>query len=156
MNCNLVLMVGPPGSGKTTEAHRILAQNPGHSVIASADHFFMKGSKYEFDRTKLGLAHFICQYRTFSAMEARVPLVIVDNCSITADHRKLYVQMAVYLGYRPSYRIAGEDPSTWNALAFASRNVHEVPLEAIERMISQFQPIDTEGLEPWSDDFLKG
>jgi len=59
MEKNLYIIRGVPGSGKSTFAKSIAKP----WQIFEADQFFMKHGKYDFDFTKLRLAHESCKRR---------------------------------------------------------------------------------------------
>ena len=130
------ILQGVPGSGKSTwitehlgEMHHAVHGKP---KVVSADHFFMRDGEYRFDVTKLGAAHESCMSDFRDAVTA--PLeeradVVVDNTIISA------IEMAPYYraGRAKGFDIGGArfvvDPKV-----AAARNVHGVPLVAIERM----------------------
>lgn len=121
----VIVMRGVPGSGKST----YIKNNGNGAVVASADHFFMKEGQYQFDFKKLGAAHTAC-FATFQrALASKAPLVIVDNTNVKVRDMSRYVEGALEAGYTVEIVKVLCDPAK-----AASRNVHKVPLEVVERM----------------------
>jgi predicted kinase len=130
----VVLMVGAPGSGKSTRVKaQISSIGDGDYSVVSADHYFEDSDGvYTFDRSKLHHAHQTCQSRFVAGLVAGKELVIVDNTNTTAKERKFYIEMARQHGYKIEI-----DAVECDAETCYKRNVHGVPLEAIERMIAR-------------------
>jgi predicted kinase len=130
----VILMVGAPGSGKSTRLKsHISSIGEGDYSVVSADHYFEDSDGvYHFDRSKLHLAHQTCQSRFVSGLIAGKKLVIVDNTNTTAKERKFYIDMAFQHNYTVSIDAVEADAETCY-----QRNVHGVPLEAIQRMIAR-------------------
>ena len=55
MDKKLVILVGLPGSGKSTKAKELAGTE---GIILSTDEFFMKDGEYQFDFTKCSDAQF--------------------------------------------------------------------------------------------------
>ena len=127
MSGTLVLMQGPPGSGKSTDAR---ASYPG-ACIVSADDYFSKNGRYEFNPVLLGAAHDECKGRARAAMERGEPLIVVDNTNIRRAHVAVYHGLAAQFGYAViAHRCDGRFPNT-----------HGVPEEKVERMRRQMEVI---------------
>ena len=140
----LILLRGPSGAGKSTTAHKLLgtelssAPNP---YIFEADQYFYHNGDYKFDATKLGQAHGDCQRRVRAALEKGIENVVVSNTTMTRWEANPYLVMAKELGYAVAiYRIG--DP--WDAKLFASRNIHGVTEEIIQRQIQKYQRLENE------------
>lgn len=58
----MVVMRGVPGAGKSTIVN-YLANKLDTNCICSADLFFMKNGRYEYDRSKIGQAHEFCHQK---------------------------------------------------------------------------------------------
>lgn len=139
----LILMRGVPGSGKSTKA-RDLADG---GAIFSTDEFFTNGGKYEFDVTKIGLAHAWNNQRAKEAMELGVSPVVIDNTNVKRKDAKVYMNLAKENGY--TIQVAEPDTPWWKKFSqgmsevammelandFATRNVHGVPVEVIFSML---------------------
>jgi len=128
-DCNVLLMQGLPGSGKSSYA-RNTKQNYPEAVIVSADdeHINSEG-KYEFKASNIKHAHDACLLKYIKALQDSSPLVIVDNTNTSYDELLPYVRIAqayqyfVTLTYLPC---SVEDSH--------KRNTHGVPLESIKKM----------------------
>jgi len=97
MNKQTVIIVrGIPGSGKSTFAKRwlsvALAMRPGHTgIIVSADSYFTDSEgNYNFDASKLWLAHKQCQHKFAQALTKGTNLIIVDNTNTTLKEVDIY------------------------------------------------------------------
>ena len=119
------LLVGIPGSGKSTYTK----QFP-NAVIVSADHYFTNSNgDYNFDKTKLGKAHDECFYLYVKAILEKKDMVIVDNTNAKRRDLFRYLEFANVHKYNVELVYIKCDPE----VAF-KRNVHEVPLETIQKM----------------------
>ena len=124
----LTIVRGLPGSGKSTYAKKMAAKTD--AVHVESDNFFMKNGKYEFDQTKLGIAHRICFKSVQKALE-QGRNVIVSNTFTMLKEINRYVKMAENLKVKVD--IVSINRHLTTAEVFA-RNVHSVPIEVIERM----------------------
>ncbi|GAB6027676.1 NEDD4-binding protein 2 [Chamberlinius hualienensis] len=129
----LILMRGCPGSGKTTLANEMKH----NGVVLSADHFFMRNRRYEFDPAKLNEAHVFAQRNCKQEMERATSPIIIDNTNLEAWEMMPYVNMAV----KHQYFILLLEPETkwkYKPAELASRNTHKVPYDKIARMLEIF------------------
>lgn len=126
MNKIVYILVGVPGSGKSTLIHKMMDE---HTTIVSADHYFMRDGKYRFDRQQLGKAHTSCQNNFELAIKLQTSTIFVDNTNIKARDRKFYIDMALENDYEVQILALPADVE-----ASVARNVHGVPAEAIQRM----------------------
>ena len=143
---HMYIMVGLPGSGKSTEANRILSEKyvtweycsaDGFTWrYCSADGYFMRAGKYCFDARKLGEAHASCMRTAVEACVARKNAVIIDNTNLTNVERAPYYLLAQAYGYEVTFVLVG---SVLNTLLYAERNVHGVPLDALQRMAMRME-----------------
>lgn len=135
----VIILVGAPGCGKSTRTANYLYLHKAYdpkstSAVVSADHFFINldTGQYIFDRSRLHMAHLTCQHEFVDALVDGVGLVIVDNTNTVARDRKFYVDVARSHGYEVWLDVIEADAQT----CFA-RNVHGVPLDAIEKMMAR-------------------
>lgn len=125
----LYLIRGLPGSGKSTFAYD-LAMNGVVSVRIEADQYFTDDDGvYNFDASKLHLAHSWCQERARMYLDSGSS-VAVSNTSTTEK------EVAVYA------KIAAETGSMFVSLIAENRhegvNVHNVPTETLQKMKNRF------------------
>lgn len=130
---------GVPGSGKSSLSNLLkqLCETRNLQMkIHSTDAKFMVGGEYKFDFSKLGHYHklnFDEYCRTL--LDGKTNLVIVDNTNLVLRDFNHYVEYAIRMGFRTADVVFYPDlPERHQA-----RNVHSVPLEAIERMQGKFK-----------------
>lgn len=152
-------MRGLPGSGKSTRASQIAAEAEAEaaaaaasaegqqpsltpaSAIHSTDSYFVDAGseQYVFDPSRLSEHH----ESNFSAFErslaAGVGCVIVDNTNITTWQYERYVVAAWRAGYDVREEVVGVFDDPGMVASYAARCTHNVPLEKIQIMASQWQ-----------------
>lgn len=135
MNLNVVTILrGISGSGKSTYIKNNLDAS---SVVCSADHFFIDSAgTYNFDPTKLGLAHSECKKKFKKALTFGAPSVVVDNTNTTIREMAYYVETAKAFGYQVNF-VRLEVPVE----VCAKRNAHGVPFDAVKRMSDRMQEL---------------
>jgi predicted kinase len=137
------LLSGVPGSGKSHYVNNNLIGVS--ATVVSADDFFMQSGEYRFDARRLGDAHAACLRKFVEAVKNGDEVVAVDNTNTTAIEMSPYVALAAAYGYEIAVvRILCGDLE----LA-ARRNLHGVPLAAIEAMDRRVQKTFQEGLPPF-------
>lgn len=99
-------------------------------MVISADDYFMKDGKYEFDASKLSQAHSDCQSRTQSAMEFELPIICVANTFTTEWEMRPYFDLAETFGYRV-FTIVIEN-------RHGNESVHDVPESTLLKQKSRF------------------
>lgn len=100
---NLIVLRAISGAGKSTMV-QILTENNPNSVVCSADHYFQVNGKYEFDPTKLGLAHKACQICFDNAInDPMIDLIIIDNTNVKPSDYRYYVDKANEAGVKVIY-----------------------------------------------------
>lgn len=126
MEKHLFLLRGLPGSGKTTLAQTIA------DVLFAADDFFHdpETGEYNFDATKLGIAHKQCQDNCDNAMVHGFRKIAVHNTFTTEREMKPYYDLAKRHGYLVHSLIVEN--------RHGGENVHNVPEEALNRMEERF------------------
>lgn len=126
----LYIVRGLPGSGKSTFAKSI------GGIHIEADQFFMENGKYNFDITKIKLAHKYCQNQTEAWM--KTDGVQVDNTNIVVSNTftqewemEPYFKIAEDFGYRV-FTIIVEN-------RHGGKNIHDVPEDKLEQMKNRFE-----------------
>ena len=122
----LILLRGLPGSGKST-----LAKSLGGKHF-EADMFFMyDNGNYNFDASKLKMAHEWCQTMVWGNMRDSNPTIVVSNTFTQEWEMKPYYEMAERFGYRV-YSLIVEN-------RHGGVNEHNVPEETLAKMENRFQ-----------------
>lgn len=128
----LFIIRGLPGSGKSTLAETILNMNGRlNTTICTADDYFYKNGKYEFDKTKLSEAHNQCYIKALNAIKAGVKCVIVANTNTTEKEFLKYIELAKDYDYKV-FSIIVENRHN-------NKSIHNVPEETIKEMANRFQ-----------------
>lgn len=138
----LTLVRGLPGAGKSTFA--------GSDAI-EADKYFCQNptGEYQFDPKQLKDAHAWCQNRTRAALEAGLDATVANTFTQRWEMQS-YIDMAKELGAELVVHDVYDGGQTDETLA--DRNVHGVPLEAIQRMRARYEKDWENGnpTPPWS------
>lgn len=126
----LFLVRGLPGSGKSTFAKAL------GGINIEADQYFMVDGKYNFDASKLKLAHNYCQSQTQIWMRCNDPQInvnriVVSNTFTQEWEMEAYYQLAAKYGYQV-FSIIVENRHN-------GVNEHGVPEEKIEQMRNRFE-----------------
>ena len=134
MNKILTLVRGLPGSGKSTFANFIWNDY----AICEADKFFYdKEGNYNFDATKLKLAHVWCFNQVRTRMEDNklnpqfYPEIVVSNTFTQEWEMEKYYELAEEYGYKV-FSIIVEN-------RHGGVNQHGVPADKLEQMKNRFQ-----------------
>lgn len=126
-----IIMRGISGCGKSTYVRKHYP----NATVVSADHYFERNGKYEFDRDKLGHAHGECFRKFTTALHRGDPLIVVDNTNTRARELSHYYDAAINSGYEVTVVRLVCDPEK-----AAKRNVHQVPAEVVANMAGRFEP----------------
>jgi predicted kinase len=123
---NLILLRGLPGSGKST-----LAKTFQGAAHFEADMYFVDDAgNYNFDRSKIRLAHEWCQRNVELAMSINEKDVVVSNTFTQEWEMEAYNEMAAENGYRVMSLIV---ENRHNGV-----NEHDCPVDTIEIMRNRF------------------
>jgi hypothetical protein len=154
----VVIYRGLPGSGKDYDINKMLGSDD--AVVCSADDYFMverevnvgsdgdeKFSRqmvYEFDPTKLPLAHAACMTKFLTALKAGIELVILSNTNTQKWEYENYVLAAELAGYDVDFRTPTQQPlmasiTLAQLKLFAERNQHGVPVNAVVAMALRWE-----------------
>jgi len=135
----VIILRGLPGSGKTSLVSKIEKEYNLPATICSADDYFYfekehVAENYKFNKNLLSQAHAYCKNKFLEALKLKDKLIIVDNTNIKLRDFSWYVKQADSFEY--SVLICSICGGTTEE--HLSSNVHNVPLETIERMASGF------------------
>jgi predicted kinase len=124
------LIRGLPGSGKSTEAKRLVKDRE-NCVHIEADQFFMVEGVYQYDSNFSSVAHAWCLnsagYHMYKGRQ-----VVVANTFVTLDQMKPYFDLADKFGAIIEIVLCTSN--------FGS--VHNVPAEVITKMEEDFEAWD--------------
>lgn len=141
----VIILRAPSGSGKTTLVSKLEKDYGKPAYVCSADHYWYNGKEeiienYNFDITKLHVAHNYCKQKFESALKDNEPFIVVDNTNITLKEYKFYFQKANEFKYNVVFHtiINGSVEESLKS------NVHRVPREALVRMYNTFMPTPKE------------
>jgi len=126
----LYIVRGIPGSGKSTFAKSI------GGIHIEADQFFMENGKYNFDITKIKLAHKYCQNQTEAWMktdgvQVNNDKIVVSNTFTQEWEMEPYFKLAENYGYR-TFSLIVEN-------RHGGVNEHDVPEDKLEIMKNRFE-----------------
>ena len=125
----LVIVRGAPGSGKSTFAKN---QFPNHKVFATDD-FFMVDGVYKYDKTKIGENHQKCFDAVARGLASGQNAVVANTFTMHWEMQK-YFDLCRQNGYKLRvYHMKN-----------GFENEHGVPNDIVDRMRSQYQPLDSE------------
>lgn len=126
----LILLRGLPGSGKSTFAKWLCGiDERGVTIHVEADQFFEEDGVYEFDASRLGVAHHWCQSLVRIHIQNGYD-VIVSNTSTTEKEVAVYQQIAEDCGVDfVSLIVENRHGGT---------NVHNVPEDKLQAMKQRF------------------
>ena len=130
----LTLVRGLPGSGKSTFANFVWNEY----AICEADKFFYdKEGNYNFDATKLNIAHKWCRDEVEIRMkdnqinEQFYPHIVVSNTFTQEWEMRPYFELAKTYGYKV-FSVIVEN-------RHGGTNQHEVPEEVLTKMCERFE-----------------
>ena len=136
-----IIMHGISGSGKTTTTKKFIekySKEYGDSLtyaVHSTDDYFMNDGKHIFNPDKLSEYHEMNHKEFCNSLNRSINLVIVDNTNILPEHWQPYSDSANNSGYSIRHFWT---PIIEAEVAF-ERNVHNVPMHAIERQIENYK-----------------
>jgi len=123
----LYIISGVPGSGKSTLARALIVAGLADRHY-EADQFFVSGTMYKFDPTKITEAHEWCMNQTWQAMRKCLN-VVVSNTFTKDVFLKHYLDMAREYEYNVVEIV----------MKSKFKSEHDVPLETVARMKLQLQ-----------------
>lgn len=134
----LIIIRGLPGSGKSTLAKSLKGET---GIIHSTDNYFVKDGIYVFEEDKLSEYHNRNLEDAVESMEKDISPIIIDNTNIIAEYALPYVLEGKYYGYEI---VVSETQTSWrfDIEELLKRNIHNIPRERLETMISMYEPIE--------------
>ncbi len=138
----VIILRAVSGAGKTHFTSNVM-KVAGGGVSVSADTFFMRFGKYEFNPALLPDAHNSCVRDFTHHVIGGSPLIVVDNTNTSNIEAAPYHAVGAAHGYRVIHVVIDVDP----ALA---RNVHGVPPEGVMRQHASLVKALSES-PPWWD-----
>lgn len=160
----LIIMRGLPGSGKSTKAKKLHAEQGGE--LFSTDDYpglysegedgkieWHGGEKDKDGKSMIAGAHEWNQSRAFKAMESGVSPIIVDNTHVQKWEAKPYVLEAKKNGYNIAVEEA-DTPWKFDVKELSGKNTHGVSVGVLEGMLSKWEEdFDAESIikskAPW-------
>lgn len=139
-----ILIDGPSGSGKSTLAKNIIEKYLPDAIHLESDNNFMVNGEYKFDINKLGQAHRKCESDFRNAIQ-QGKSVIVSNTLTTLKEIRAYTSL-VTSDYRVIYTYP-KRAETMRVEDFNKSNIHNVPLETIERQHSRWNDLISKQIE---------
>lgn len=143
----LVLMQGISGSGKTTEAQKLVRhckQEGIPCVYASADVLRTSRGKYTFNAEENAKLHRKVQGLAASAMRHGVSFVIVDNTNIKRKDVKPYLDLAEKYDYDVHVNRIDTDIETAKKRNAARPEDRRIPDEVIDKQAREMENLVTE------------
>ena len=122
------ILRGVSGCGKSTLANQLAGD---WGAICSADYYFTRDGKYEFNHSKLKEAHLYCRELFNQAIRNGTDTIVVDNTNTLWAHADYYYEEAMKAGYSVISLVVEN--------RHGGKNVHNVPAETIEKQESQLR-----------------
>jgi predicted kinase len=129
----LILIRGLSGSGKSTYAKKLVAEDPSLSHYEADMYFYNDEGKYEFNPKLLPKAHSWCKDQTEKDLR-NGKSVIVSNTFTQRWEIAPYIELGKQYGAKVIIKKA----------AGTYKNVHEVPDNAVAKMKSRWEDVEGE------------
>jgi predicted kinase len=128
----VIIMSGVSGSGKSTYIRNNITPLP---TVFSADDYFIKDGKYNFEPSKLGDAHATCFRHFMHACQIGIcSPIVVDNTNLSAYEIAPYILGANAFDLVPEIiTMDCRNSAEW----YARRNTHNVPVETIRLQLKR-------------------
>lgn len=125
----LILIRGLPGSGKTTEAKRLVQEGEAFTFVEADDYWIRKDGTYDFNPKLIKNAHEFCFKTLEDWMLNYNKTVIVSNTFTQIWEMQRYLDFAEKHGFEVEVRRCTEK----------YQNVHNVPEATIQKMKDRFE-----------------
>lgn len=136
----LIILIGPPASGKSTFTNSVKAFNDS-AIIHSTDDYFMVNGKYVFDQDKISQYHKQNFRSAVNSMrEKSHKVVIIDNTNLSVSEFKEYVKAANTYGYKTLFHIfnVSEEELKKRSKKRKDETGKDIGDSVIERMVKKF------------------
>lgn len=140
----MIIMSGWPGAGKSYLAKKmrdyLTITRPKNNIqlLSTDDYWYLNNPEvYDFDRTKIGVAHKWNQERALQAAISN-HVIIIDNTNIKWKELIPYLEIAKHFSYFV-YQMIPRTSWMNDANECFIRNIHGVPIDVIRRMQFDFQ-----------------
>ena len=137
---NIVILVGPPGAGKTSFAEMFY---PDHAVC-STDVLRTTEGTYTYDRSQNKTLAVRCFRKFLDNVRAKTP-VVVDNTNVTLRALAPYIEVALLHDVKPRVDVFG----VYTLDDYVTRNVHDVPESVVRKMHESMMTTLQEWPERW-------
>jgi NEDD4-binding protein 2 len=139
-NAYMVILIGPPASGKSTFTNKIKELRDDVEVC-STDDFFMKNGQYVFDVNKIGINHKKNFQKAVNAMKRHHSVVVIDNTNLSVSDFKNYVQAANSNSYKVLFKIFEVDREELirRTTQRQRETGKEIGVEVIDRMLDKMK-----------------
>jgi predicted kinase len=146
MKNKVIILRGPSGSGKTSYQKKYHNE---HWICSADDYFYdLQTNEYEFDPSKLPLAHNRCMGVFLEGLKQKAPVIVVDNTNIQRWEWENYRLIADLMGYE--VEIIEFMPTTISDIkVIAARNAHGVPLSVIASQVLRFEVSNRPNTSSW-------
>lgn len=127
----LLIIRGLPGSGKSTFADFLCSIIPNAKRFETDDYWYDKDGNYNFDFSKIGLAHKDNENKVEQAMIDKVPYIIVSNTSTKESEVNTYIKLAQKYDY--DYNVITKE--NW----LGTKNIHNVDDKTLSKMANNLK-----------------
>lgn len=145
-NNKLYILMGPPGSGKSTRAKQL-----SYHVFEADNYWLNCVGDYLFVPSKIKNAHQWCKKEVEEALQNRISPICVANTSLTPKERQPYIDLAKQYRYEVELvlpdspwfvemlpRIRDKTFTKDDVRVLFEQNTHNVPFDTIENMLNRF------------------
>lgn len=145
----MIIMVGPPGSGKSTFANRVSKAEGG--VVCSADYWMVNAAgEYHFDPAMLTACHRLCMHKAWVALCAGRSPVIIDNTNLSLLEVAPYVALAGMAEVEAGVHVSVDFVVIKESFEICrERQTHGVPDFRLEKMCEAAQRWESRDLPPY-------